>query len=52
MRFLFAATEAKDQIEVAGDTDAEALAKEQIDRAVDIMAEMQLTSDQLKVSAG
>jgi hypothetical protein len=41
--------EAKEQIQGAAELDAEALAKEQIDRAVDIVAEMQLTSDQLKV---
>jgi hypothetical protein len=41
--------EAKEQIQGAAELDAEELAKEQIDRAVDIVAEMQLTSDQLKV---
>jgi hypothetical protein len=41
--------EAKEQIQGAAELDVEALAKEQIDRAVDIVAEMQLTSDQLKV---
>ncbi len=35
----------------APDVDAEALAKDQIDHAVDAVAEMQLTSDQLKAGA-
>lgn len=46
---LLNTAEAKEQIQGAAELDAEALAKEQIDRAVDIVAEMQLTSDQLKV---
>lgn len=47
--YLRTSAEAKDEIAGIVDADAEALAKEQIDRAVDIVAEMQLTSDQLKV---
>jgi hypothetical protein len=47
---VYSQTEAKEQIQGAAELDAEELAKEQIDRAVDIVAEMQLTSDQLKES--
>lgn len=43
--------EATDQVAGASDADAEALAKDQIDHAVDAVAEMQLTSDQLKAGA-
>jgi len=43
--------EATDQVAGAPDADADALAKDQIDHAVDAVAEMQLTSDQLKAGA-